>query len=246
MKMRLGIVTCQPALTVAAVRLATGHATVPVPVDVFFNGCEPSGVFSQALTSPENIGQVKGMHGIWEAYGEHEPDDLLALIHDDLLVLEQGWDDQVLEAFKDPNVLLVGFAGARELRVKGPKILRCRFTCNMTDAEKHGDRAAAACPVVMLDDLAIVVRMSLLDELGGFDWWPYPYHCVDYALGLEVLRRKKKTMMVPVRCMHLGYQTSKTSGYDALAAKYGGKDEVLFGGHRKLVADYRHLLPASV
>jgi hypothetical protein len=246
MNLRLGVVTCQPGLAAAAVRLAADRASGRLPVDIFFNGCEPSGSFHRALTSTENVGQTLGMHGLWKEYGEHEPDDLLALIHDDLLILEQGWDDQVRQAFSDPDVLQVGFAGARSIVMKGAQMMRRDFVCAMTDAEKHGDRATAPTRVAMLDDLAIVFRMSFLDDLGGFDWWPYPTHWQAFALGLEVARRGKSTWMVPVHCVHLGYQTSKTAAYDALAQKYGGKDEVLAGGHRKLCADYGRLLPLSV
>lgn len=242
-EIRVGIVSCQPALAAQAAEIAKRHARGPVGLMGFFNGCEPSPAFETAIRSPQNVGQVKGLHGLWEAWpGPHRYDDVIAFIHDDVHVLEPGWDEQVRKVMQDPEVLLVGFGGAERVDLAPQRAQRVDFVSNMVDAERYGRRIQKAQRVAVLDSFALIVRMSLLDELKGLDWWPYPYHCIDYALSLEVLKRKKQTWVVPVRCAHLDGRTARTPLYTKLAVKYGGADAVLRDGTRKLFDDYAKLI----
>lgn len=242
-EMRCGIVTCQPTLAAQAAEIAQRSAKGHVGLMGFFNGCEPSSVFNTAVKSPHNVGQTKGLDALWRAWpGPHRYDDLMAFIHDDVHVLDAAWDEQVREVMKNPDVLLVGFGGAERVELTPQHAQRFDFVSNMVDAERYGRRIKKAQRVAVLDSFAMIVRMSLLDELGGFEWWPYPYHCVDYALSMEVMKRKKQTWVVPVRCAHLDGRTARTPLYTKLAAKYGGPEAVLRDGTRKLFTDYAKLV----
>src|SRR5271155_68207 len=78
--------------------------------------------------------------------GTSEP--IIAMIHDDVVINQLGWDQRVLREFHDPSVGLVGFAGALghgnprmyEEPFRIPNMVRQNFRSNMADAERHGGR----------------------------------------------------------------------------------------------------------
>jgi hypothetical protein len=218
----------------------------PLPVAVVFNGCTPTDGFDYATALPENVGQVQGLHTLWSMWeAPHDPGDILALIHDDVHLLQKGWDDAIRAVMADPNVLLTGFGGATGLSLKPNHLHRQDFVSNLVDAEIHGRRIDVPARVAVLDSFAMIARLTFLDDLGGFEWWPFPYHCIDYALSLEVMRRGAQTWVVPVRCAHLSGRTANSGAYAALAARYGGTDAVLRNGLRKLYDDYHDVLPGK-
>ena len=151
---------------------------------------------------------------------EHTDSDIIAHIHDDVMIHEQGWDERVLKQFEDPKVGLVGFAGAlghgRPEMYTAPydigNMVRLHFYSNMRTAEQHGHRFTGECDVAVLDGLALFVRRSVLDKVGG---WPVeaPYGFWLYAewLSCEVRRQGLKIRLVGVDCHHIGGQTSAIS-----------------------------------
>jgi len=85
---------------------------------------------------------------------------VIAAFHDDLLIEQDGWDEDVVRLFKAcPRAGLVGFGGAKGLGsddlYKSPyhpmQLARQGFLSNMRDAEAHGMRSEAAVPVACLD-----------------------------------------------------------------------------------------------
>lgn len=153
-----------------------------------------------------------------QAYrGTSEP--ILAYIHDDLQINEFGWDERVMREFEDPGVGLVGFAGAlghgspsmyqEEFRI--PNLVRRGFRSNLKDAERHGGRCSRAIDVSVLDGMALFVRRSVLDAVGG---WPLssPVGYFMYAewLSCETRRQGLRIRMAGVACKHLGGKSSGT------------------------------------
>lgn len=144
---------------------------------------------------------------------------IMALIHDDVMIYEPGWDVRVLREFDDPTVGLVGFAGAmghgmpqmytEPFRI--PNLVRRDFISNMRDAEKHGSRFKGECDVAVLDGLALFVRRSVLDKWGG---WPIDqkvgYFMYSENLCCEVRRQGLRIRFVGVDCEHLGGKSSGT------------------------------------
>lgn len=174
--------------------------------------------------------------------GTSEP--IIAMIHDDLVISEQGWDKRVLAEFEDPTVGLVGLAGALghgnpkmyEEEFKIPNLVRRGFRSNLKDAERHGGRITGAIDVSVLDGLALFVRRSVLDTWGG---WPVTekvgYFMYAEGLCCEVRRQGLRIRMVGVACDHLGGKSSGTP----LPHSY--EEE-----HRYFYEHNRDVMPAAV
>ena len=148
---------------------------------------------------------------------ESTDEPILCMIHDDVLIHEYEWDKRVLRQFDDPEVGLVGFAGARghgrpEMYTKPYAIanmVRLGFMSNMRTAESHGQRFAGECDVAVLDGLALIVRRRVLEQAGG---WPvegkYGFWMYSEWLCCETRRQGYRIRLVGVDCDHLGGKTS--------------------------------------
>lgn len=95
----------------------------------------------------------------------HDGHQIIACLHDDLEIEEQGWDETVVRLFKAcPRAGLLGFGGAKGLaesdiyqtRYNPMQLVRKEFISNMRHAEAHGQRVEVACPVAVLDGFSQV------------------------------------------------------------------------------------------
>ena len=175
---------------------------------------------------------------------ESTTEPIIAYIHDDLVIHEQGWDQRVLRQFEDPSVGLVGFAGGlghgqpwmyhEPYRI--PNLVRRSFISNLRDAERHGIRHPEDSDAVVLDGLALFVRRSVLDTWGGWPLdKPVSYFMYSENLCCEVRRQGLRIRLVGVECQHLG---GKSSGAPLL---YSYEDE-----HAYFYEHNRDVMPASV
>jgi hypothetical protein len=204
-------------------------------------------VNSWLATASENHGFIQiPNRTVVEAYqlgyrGTTEP--ILAMIHDDVMIYEQGWDQRVLREFDDPAVGVVGFGGALGHGTPNlytvpyhlPNLARQHFISNMRDAEKHGKRFTGAWDVAVLDGFALFVRRSVLDKWGG---WPVDgkvdYFMYSENLCCEARRQGYRIRLVGVDCEHLGGKSSGTS------LPYSYEDEhKYFYEHNRDVMPYR-------
>lgn len=159
--------------------------------------------------------------------------EIIACLHDDLLVEEDGWDDQVLSLFDaHPQAGLAGFGGGTGLGsddiYRAPysphQLARQDFVSNLRDAEAHGRRLVRPSrQVACLDGFSQIGRRefwagwhqrghvratrqsSILQEMAD---WGLVHHAYDSALGCWAARLNWEVWMVPVACHHLGGQTA--------------------------------------
>lgn len=196
--------------------------------------------------------------------------DIQAYLHDDVVVLERGWDERVLREFDDPSVGVVGFGGAlghgADDLYKSPYDLRqlgrIRYRSNTRDAETHGERTTTVQDVAVLDGFALIVRRDVLSKARhkttplaialGYPQrqrgWPTEnliFHCYDYWLCAMAHQLGYRVRLVPVECVHYGGQTSTQSGYNEwLQAKYGKTDaDVHRESHEWIYNEFRDVLP---
>src|SRR6185369_11654651 len=150
---------------------------------------------------PENMGVPYALHKLYEMAepATDEEDHILAYIHDDVRILEPGWDARVLKVFQDhPECGLAGFGGATGLGgseiYKVPyeihQLGRRDFYSNMRGAEVHGHRTTTEMPIVFTDGFSMILRKSLLDKIGGWSWWPFSlvHHAYDYGIACMARR----------------------------------------------------------
>lgn len=203
--------------------------------------------------STENVGVVGAYQWIYKSSTE----PIIAYLHDDVELMERGWDRRVAQAFDDPKVGVVGFGGA--LTHGSPdlyrkpyeltQLARGLYLSNMKDAEIHGKRFTEECEVAVLDGFALVVRRELLDKCGGWDPdnWP-PHHIYDYRICAEAHRHRYKVLLVGVACHHRGGETAVSDGYQQWASntRWGSDVEMHKQGHRKFYDEYRSVMPWRV
>lgn len=157
---------------------------------------------------------------------------IIACLHDDLLIEEDGWDQKVLEHFaQHPACGLLGFGGAkglgREDIYRSPydpmQLARQDFVSNMRDAEVHGRRVTEATEVACLDGFSQIGRVAYwrgwhngLGPMSADRRTPLRYladqglvhHAYDAALGAFARRWGWQVWMLPVACHHYGGQTA--------------------------------------
>lgn len=180
-----------------------------------------------------------------ELYEHSQGSDILAYLHDDLVITEKGWDARVLHEFEDPQVGIVGFGGAlghaSPSLYSGPYYLpdlaRRHFMSNMLTAEEHGARFAGSTDAAVLDGFSLFVRRELLDRIGGWKKvYEAGYYLYTEALCCEARRLGYRIRMVGVACNHLGGKTSTTAN---ITEDFEAK-------HRWLYDSYRDVLPFEV
>src|SRR5215510_5984385 len=166
----------------------------PAGKPVYMNGTPGPGdvtlMTANARTNPqlwvkfntaENNSDVIGSYQeLYEA--ARHTSDVLAYIHDDVIVRERGWDERVLREFEDREVGLVGFGGAKQHGsddlYKTPyqltQLARYGYLSNVDDAESHGGRFTESTDSAVLDGFSLIARRDLLDRCGGWPIRRYP------------------------------------------------------------------------
>lgn len=208
------------------------------------------------IHSREILGVVPAFHKVLQQI-DSGAYDIIALLHDDLEILEDGWDEKLMEAFNDPNLGLLGFGGALGVgRAKmydepfDPMTLaRHDFISNMKDAELHGRRVTVPTEVAVLDGFSLIGRVWLLE--GAFRMLrdrEVIHHAYDVAVGCHVRRQGYKTLMLPVACHHAGGQTAVgEAAYQEWAQRLHGGDQAVWRhAHRQVWEEYKDVMPFRI
>lgn len=220
--------------------LMSVYDTVGIPVDsrqVHNNPSRNLGV----------VGSYERMYRSSPNYGA----DVLAYVHDDLIIHEQDWGLRVLAEFEDPKVGIVGFGGAirhgsldlYKVPYRLQDLARFGYMSNVDDAEVHGERMEGSREVAVLDGFALCIRRSLLDRVGG--WSTLIGHCdfygYDYAACGLARRLGYSIRVVGVRCHHLGGRTSTGVAAQAMTGQ-----DAYDKAHRWFYEEFRDVMPWEV
>ena len=199
--------------------------------------------------SPEILGVVPayaiGVQRALEAGVE-----IIACLHDDLLIEQERWDTVVRHAFTTPVIGLVGFGGGTGLGAHDlyqtpyhpMQLARQDFVSNMRDAESHGRRSDCWERVACLDGFSQIGRAEYWlgmaqDAVGTRDnfapadnlfarmqSWGVTHHFYDGMLGCFAKRLGWEVWMLPVACHHYGGQTAVGDArYHAWAVAQSGR-----------------------
>lgn len=180
---------------------------------------------------------------------------LIACLHDDLTILEHGWEYRVLHEFGDPSVAVVGFGGAlaigRDDIYKTPyhyiQLARDGFMSNLRDAETHGTRFRDACDVAVLDSFSIIVRRSFLDDIGGWPVDRYPHsHMQDVWICLKAWEAGKRVRLVGVECEHTSGGRGPEYAKWVETTPWGSDEAMHRESHRLVYDEFRNILPLRV
>jgi len=164
-----------------------------------------------------------------EAYQEivdRTGEDIIAYIHDDVMIYEKGWDLRVLKEFEDPTIGMVGFGGAvghgdpnmYKVPYQMVQFARRGFLSNMRTAEAHGGRFSGERDVAVFDGFAIFVRRKILKKHPWPVGTPVNYWIYDYWISCETRRQGYRNRLVGVDCEHLGGKSPSIVNEDIEAA----------------------------
>jgi len=200
-------------------------------------------------TPDENLGVTGSLQWLYE----HTTAPIIAFLHSDCEIFEQGWDERVLREFDDPKVGVVGFGGGRQhgsqdiykTRYSLSQLARADYVSNTTDAEQHGQRFTESCEVAVLDGFALVVRRELLDRVGGWPVKELPFHCYDYWTAIAAHKHGYSVRCVGIKCQHWGGATATTPAYQEWSLKVLGKSDAQIHeeSHRVIYEMGRGVLP---
>ena len=197
----------------------------------------------------DNVIVANGLDGMLPAYNlgwQRTDAELVAFFHDDFEIREEGWQDRVEREFNDLAVGVVGFGGA--LRHGSPDLYktpykleqlgRGGYLSNVDDAEVHGSRFEGVCDVAVLDGFALIVRRSLIADIGGWPvGTPVSYVGYDYWLCAGAHRLGMRCRLIGIRCHHHGGRTAvalkKADGQGPEHAKF----------HEWFYKAYRDVMP---
>ncbi len=178
------------------------------------------------IRNEENIGLLKTMQ---QAY-ENCNTDLLAIIHNDVMIYEKDWDKRVAKLFEEIDKLGgVGFFGSQGCGPIGERIQdvpnagTMAGISNMLEAELHGMRMDQEWkPVAIFDGLAMIFSMEMLKKGNGFDQRYQYHHLYDRASALQSLALGYKNVVINVPCHHLSGITANRAEYQAWIDKKVG------------------------
>lgn len=151
--------------------------------------------------------------------------DVLAFLHSDLFVWEQGWDRRVREAFeRDPKLGLIGVVGSSEIDENGGRgsgtVLNFQGRRGGGRAEDHGRRETGLVPAAVVDGCAMIFRRECLDALEDRETFP-PHHFYDRLLSCQALEAGWRVGVLGVAVDHLGGQTAVLEpGWHALCEQW--------------------------
>ena len=225
---------------------------------------------------PEYAGVVPAFaHGCAVALQAYPTAEVIACLHDDVLLQELGWDQQLLAHFDaHPNCGLAGFGGAWGLgdeqagvgTYRPTWLVRRGFMSNMVDAEAHGTRVLEPRKIAVLDGFSQVMRRNFLQGINhrysdgphvGFGVnlfglmaeWGIKHHAYDAALGAFARYLHWDTWLLPFACHHKGGQTAVGDAqYNEWARTQRTQgDQTFWEEAHKIVWDrFGHLLPFEV
>lgn len=210
-----------------------------------FQSCE---FISRENTVEDNLGVTGSLQFLYE----HSFAPIIAFLHSDVEIFEQGWDERVLREFDDPQVGVVGFGGALQLGendiyrlpYKLTQLARVGYLSAQRDWQTHGEFTKGSLDVATLDGFALIVRRELLDKWGGWPVERYPFHNYDNMLCLHAHKVGWRVRLVGVDCIHHGGSTSTTEQAQAHWKAQGTSDVAIHEqSHLNLYEDGRGWLP---
>lgn len=204
------------------------------------------------VSCPEPVGSSHAFNlGVQEATG-----DIVAMIHNDLMIHQPGWDASILAWFgHHPEAGVAGVHGATGFGAHDiyrtpyrlEQLARWGTCCNLEDAHYHGARLDKPQAVAVLDGMALIARRADLEAWGGLDEGLGPHHMYDADLCLRaMLDHGRVNYMLPISARHLNGQTANFPRYQEWAVQFGYDIGIHRTAHERFYEKWRGRLPVQV
>lgn len=170
----------------------------------------------------------------------HIETELVAFMHNDVLIHETAWDIVVWDAFRDrPNLGLAGFFGAKGVAPNGGRVgSKSRMIGKRwgTAWNLHGGflEKDEVMPSTVLDSLCMIFRTEYLQKLGIPEEWP-PHHWFDRLFGVQFIKAGYDVATIGIDFDHRGGSSSGLI-YDEFVMKWAKENNIETDGKMQ-VAD---------
>lgn len=161
------------------------------------------------IRNNKNLGYYAPLKQLYEAYPDEE---IIGLVHNDMLIYEENWDKRVRDCFDaDTQLMLVGFCGSYEVDERGGR--GGGTFVNFRGAEGFQSPAAGAknpglVPSACLDSIVMIFRREGV-ELLAEDWDNLPLaHFYDRIWPLKLVEQGYHVGTLGVECDHMGGMTT--------------------------------------
>lgn len=174
----------------------------------------------QTLRNDKNIGYYQPLKQLYDLYPDEE---YIGLMHNDLILYEEGWDMRMIKAFEeDPKLGLIGLCGSREVDGLGG---RGTYTvCNFMGREikvgnqtwkgqdpSAGRRICCTEPAIVLDSLFMLFRREVIPQLIHKDekWEDITLaHFYDRIWPIRTIEAGFHVVTMGSDCDHIGGMTT--------------------------------------
>lgn len=190
---------------------------------VIDNGSDPAydaDKYSEFIRNEENIGYYRPLKQLFDLYPDEE---YLGLMHNDLMLYTEGWDQRMEEAFQqDPQLGLIGLCGSKEVDERGG---RGGYTvCNFMGHDvavgdeiwkgqdpSAGRRIDGIEPALVLDSLFMMFRRPVIKKLAPpHDSWENITlaHFYDRIWPIRTVEHGWHVVTMGIDCDHIGGLTT--------------------------------------
>jgi len=130
--------------------------------------------------------------------------DFVMVIHNDVIVFENGWLQKIVSAMKDdPRIGIAGLAGRKEIYKTGC-VNEDSLKHNLQNEDLNPPMEEDVAEVAVVDGLCFVMRRELLDKVKGLDETYGYMHCYDLDISMESIAAGFKNVVVKIEAMHVG------------------------------------------
>lgn len=196
--------------------------------------------------------------------------EIIAYLHSDFIIWEDGWDERLYQHFNDQKVGLIGFIGSNEIGADGGRGLGTRSNFQGKEkgqwkgspAKDHGSQSDKYSRVAVVDGCSMIFRRSALEKIGFREDFGL-HHFYDKLMSCQMLEAEYEVGVLGIECDHFSGQTANSDiTYRKTIREWAIKKRLAPGGlgmdWDKFVYDYsenywlseyrdkKHFIPLSV
>jgi hypothetical protein len=157
-----------------------------------------------------NVGYYYPLKQVYDLYHDLYPQDIIALVHNDVIFYEKGWDVRLNAEFShDPLLGLIGFVGSNQADYfggRGSGTMGNFAGIQGPPMELHGTRVTTLQPSVLLDSLFMAFRSAVIPLLG-IDEHIVPNHFYDKIWPCKTIEAGYRVATLGISIDHLQGKT---------------------------------------
>lgn len=165
--------------------------------------------------------------------------EFICFLHNDILLKQVGWLEEMIGIMEsNSGIGLAGVYGAKKIKKTG------RTEARTTVHDMHGEgRQSLYEHVAVVDGVCMLVRRSLLEEIGGFDENYGLMHGYDRDMSLSVIGRGYRNIVVMIPFEHRSGSTRHSIDYKNMVGDDMSLRKKNFG---YFVSKWHKILPLDV